>query len=177
MYTTHGHYIDPPMPGENSALVPLQCGGPARGHGIGACMDCTREEIAAARLYAPTQLPAVLNSPAPTAPSLPSAGKSSPVQVPIDGVKDWYQRFLELKDAAKKIEDMLDEARSAILDSVKSQFADLPAKTDFTIDGRPVLQRQVVVQNRVDTKRLKAEKPDVHSEYLKSYEQERLNIL
>lgn len=165
MYTTHGHWYPPAVQGDNQPRT-LRClwSSPME------CADCAREVMG-------HQLPSVLNSPAPTAPSLPSAGKSSPVQVPIDGVKDWYQRFLELKDAAKKIEDMLDEARSAILDSVKSQHTDLPAKTDFTIGGRPVLQRQVVVQNRVDTKRLKAERPDVHSEYLKSYEQERLNIL
>lgn len=170
MYTTHGHWYPPAVQGETHSAV-LNCGG------LSGCAQCGGEAIATQMARQSQTLPPVLNSPAPTAPSLPSAGKSSPVQVPIDGVRDWYQRFLELKDAAKKIEDMLDEARSAILDSVKSQFAELPAKTDFTIDGRPVLQRQVVVQNRVDTKRLKAERPDVHSEYLKSYEQERLNIL
>jgi hypothetical protein len=121
-------------------------------------------------------MPAVLNSPTPAAPSSPS-GSAKPLAVPIDGVRDWYLRYLELKTAAKQIEDLLDEARSTLLDAVKSRFPDLPAKTDFTIDGKPVLQRQVVIQKRVDTKRLKAERPDVHAQFVRDVEQERLNIL
>jgi hypothetical protein len=60
---------------------------------------------------------------------------------------------------------------------VKSRFAELPAKTDFTIDGKPVLQRHVVIQQRVDTKKLKADRPDIHAQFVRPVEQERLNIL
>jgi hypothetical protein len=169
MFTTHGHWFPPAVPGEQMPATIIQCGGP------GGCQHCA-EDCRSSPVQTGALMPAVLSSPTPAAPSSPS-GSAKPLAVPIDGVKDWYLRYLELKTAAKQIEDLLDEARSTLLDAVKSRFADLPAKTDFTIDGKPVLQRQVVIQKRVDTKRLKAERPDVHAQFVRDVEQERLNIL
>lgn len=184
MYTSHGHYIDPPVPGEPSPNDHgrnwASCGGPARGNGQGACLQCTQEEIAAARMFATPgaggSVPAILSSPTPAAPAS-SSTSPKPLEVSIDAARDWYQRFLELKDAKAKIDEMLDEARTMILGVAKQQYEQLPDRTNFMIDGRPVLQRQVVQQTRVDSTRLKAERPDVHAAYLKTYDQERLNIL
>lgn len=177
MYTAHGHWFAPAVPGEMVPQLTCLYGS------LPDCPDCTRQVInfniktvtgASAQTF--SEIPPVLNSPTPAAPSSPS-GSPKLLAVPIDGLRDWYLRYLELKTAAKQIEDMLDEARSTLLDAVKSQFAELPAKTDFTIDGKPVLQRQVVVQKRVDTTRLKAERPDIHAQFVRPVEQERLNIL
>lgn len=172
MFTTHGHWYPPAREGERPPNLIARCGGP------GLCQQCAVEvHLVTPQLVPVSLLPEVLNSQAPPAPSLPLAGASSPVQVSIDGIRDWYFRFLELKDAAKKIEDALEEARSMILDSVKSRHAELPAKTNLTIDGRPVLQLQKVSQNRVDTKRLRTERPDLAKEFNVESNQERLNIL
>lgn len=175
MYTTHGHWFAPAVPGETAP--PMVCGGPTSG-----CLVCTTEQIdfnlkvipgASAAVFG---MPAVLTSPAPAPAVLPPAS-DKPLAVPIDGIKDWYTRYLELKAAAKQIEDMLDEARDMLLDAVESRYPDLPVKTDLTIDGKPVLQRQSVTQTRVDTKRLKADQPEVAARYSVTSTYRKLNIL
>lgn len=115
----------------------------------------------------------VLNSPTPPAP-LPATGSPS---LPIDGVRDWYIRYLELKDAEAQIKARLDEAKSVLMDSVQSRFPELPDKLDLTIDGKPVLRRHVVHAENVDVRRLRAERPDIAQAYRKTVTQTRLNIL
>lgn len=165
MYTSHGHWFPPAVPGEPlvGELPVEQCAG------LNGCPGCmTEANMAAAN--------AVLTSPTPAAPSSPS-GSAQPLAVPIDDLKDWYQRYLELKDAESKIKDMLGEARETLLNAIKSKYAELPAKTNMTIGGRAVLQRQVVESNRVDTKRLRAEQPALAARYNVVSQSERLNIL
>jgi hypothetical protein len=170
MYTRHGHYIDPPIPGEIQPSMVARCGG------VKACLQCTQEKLAAARLITSSLALGVLTSPTPPVPS--SAAGSEPLAVPIDGLKDWYQRFLELKDAEAKIKDMLAEAREMLLAPIKSQpgLADT-SKVNLVIDGKPVLQRHLVPQKRIDTKKLKAEDPGTAARYTVESVQERLNIV
>lgn len=171
MYTTHGHWFPPAAPGEQPPLPThvVLCGGP------GACPVCATEtHLAAVSNGLLTGTMAVLNSPTPGPVPSPPSGSPS---FPLDGIRDWVARYLELKDAAKRIEEKLDEAKAVINDAIKSQLPEIPDKLDLTIGGRPVLRRQVVSHNRVDTKRLRAERPDIAKEYTVEGQQERLNIL
>lgn len=178
MFTPHGHYVAPRLPGEQPSATVMQCGG------VKVCPECTAFELDAYRMFIAPHLdnpeqqrmpsiPAVLTSPAPSQ----SAPTSEPLAVSIDGLRDWYQRYLELKDAESKIKDMLAEAREKIVEQAKAKLADLPQKTDFTIDGKPVLQLQKVTQRRIDSKRMKATRPDLYAAWSVESVQERLNIL
>jgi hypothetical protein len=89
--------------------------------------------------------------------------------VPIDGVADWYRRYKDLKAAADSIEKMLDEARSAILDSVQRQYGDqLPADLDFTVAGQPVMHRKLITRTSIDAKGLRAAHPALADQFTKT---------
>lgn len=115
-------------------------------------------------------------TPAPLVPS-PTAAPVVPAAC-IDPLADWHQRYRELKDAEKKIVEMIDEARTVLMDSVKRVFVDgLPQDLDLTIGGRPVMHIKQVTQKRVDTKRLRREQPALAEQYSVESTQERLTIL
>jgi hypothetical protein len=171
MFTTHGHWFAPSIPGEpRQEQVQASC------PGIAACPQCVNETIRNSQDF-PGGMLGVLNAQAPPVVPLSSAPQPGVMEVPVDELADWYQRYLELKDAQSKISDMVDEARSTFLDALARRHAELPDKVNMTIKGKPVLQRQVVIQNRVDTTRLRREQPQLAEQYSKLVRQERLNIL
>lgn len=195
MFTTHGHWFAPGVAGESPDNRPdPSCYGPL------ACLSCAQEvaqatgtpdsithvqKLAADPVYrhhAETMAEqqglarlGVLATPAPPVPAV--ASSTGVLEVPVDELTDWYQRYLEAKDAEAKIKEVVNEARATFLDALNRRYAELPDKVNMTIGGRPVLQRQVVVQNRVDTTRLRNEQPALAKQYSKEVRQERLNIL
>lgn len=117
--------------------------------------------------FDPTKLAVGTVQPGPAVPS-----------IAIDAVADWHRRYRELKVAQESITSMLDEARTKILEQARTQYQDgLPKDLDFTIAGLPVLHVKTVTQNRIDSKRLRKELPQLADAYTVASTQERLTIV
>lgn len=157
MYTTHGHWFAPAIPGEMGPAVSqaVRCGGPT------ACVTCM-QDVQRAQL--------ALQQVQPSAPT----GKPT---IRLDAIADWVARYKELKAAEATLTDWIKEARDRILEATRSVQLELPDDAELTVAGRPVLHRQMVTSRRLDTKAVTKDHPELAARYTIVSESERLTIL
>lgn len=170
MFTTHGHWFEPTLPGEQAPPMVARCAGPA------GCGQCYAEWLVHQQ---PQPTPAAVVEALRTPPGVAPGPKSdSRPRVAIDPVRDWYQRYRDLKDQAKRLDDEIDQAKVMMLECARrvTGTEDLE-NVDLTVGGHPVLSYKTVVQRRVDTKRLKLARPDIAEEFTTESVQRRLDIL
>ncbi len=167
MYTNHGHWFSASgEPDPMTSTIKVKCGG------LSMCPECARHLGRTGGMIL-GQVPELLGV-QPAAPV-----DAPPGSIQLDAISDWVDRYKELKAAESKIKEMLAEARDRILDQVQRhqdhggpQLIDAP----LTVRGVPVLHWQTVTQSRVDTTRLKRDRPEVAEQFMVTSSHEKITI-
>lgn len=79
-------------------------------------------------------------------------------QAPIDGLAVWIAAYREATDSAKKWTEIADRAKEQITKAIGD--AEIG-----TVDGQPAARWSVVNSSRLDTKKLRAEHPDIAEQF------------
>lgn len=179
MYTSHGHWFSAtgqPDPGTPPGPV-ARCGG------WGLCPECKQEALGEQLIVAHNQVtnpaPPWGTAPAPTyeTPVATTLVKTPALELDAAPISDWVNRYKQLKDTEDTIKSMLAEAREKLLEYVNAGTAGNADDVKLTLNGVPVVRRQMVSSSRIDGKQLDKDYPELAARYRRTTVSERVTIL
>lgn len=90
----------------------------------------------------------------------------------LDPIDDWVKRYREAKELGRLAAEKADEARAVIAEWLDQRNAEVG-----TLNGEPAVKWTVIRSNRLDTKALREDHPDIAASYTRETTSNRMDLL